>query len=104
MKTRSKVLIVLVAVACLVSVGATWMMAQAGGAISACVLKDGTLYITSTGMCKKGETLLTWNITGPQGPIGPAGTAGPAGPTGPEDKRGHRGQLPSLRLKGRPAV
>ena len=84
MKTRSKVLIALVAVVCLVSVGATWMLAQAGGAISACVLKDGTLHITSTGMCKKGETLLTWNITGPQGPIGPAGPTGPEGQAGPQ--------------------
>jgi hypothetical protein len=114
MKTRSKVLIALVAVVCLVSVGATWMLAQAGGAISACVLKDGTLYITSTGMCKKGETLLTWNITGPQGPIGPAGPTGPegqagpqgpagqAGPTGPAGQAGPQGPASLAALEGTP--
>jgi hypothetical protein len=52
----------------------TWVFAQkiaSGGAIYACVLKDGTLRIVANASgCKKSETLLTWNILGPQGPQG----------------------------------
>ncbi len=42
-------------------------VAATGGTITACMYRDGTLYITSDGACKKGETLLSWNIMGPQG-------------------------------------
>jgi hypothetical protein len=46
----------------------TWALAQSDGVIYACVLKDGTLYIVpDADQCKKNETLLSWNIMGPQG-------------------------------------
>jgi hypothetical protein len=63
--------------------------------IFACVdSSSGSFRYPSTAGCKKGESLLSWNQTGPQGPQGPqgvqgvpgsqgpAGSPGPAGPTG----------------------
>ena len=38
--------------------------------------------------CKKNETAIQWNMTGPQGPPGPQGPAGPAGPQGPQGPPG----------------
>lgn len=47
---------------------ATLALAQTDGVIYACVVKDGTLRIVSdANQCKRGETLLSWNIMGPQG-------------------------------------
>jgi len=41
-------------------------------AIYACVGSTGVIQIVSPGTaCKKNETLLTWNVAGPQGPPGP---------------------------------
>jgi hypothetical protein len=37
---------------------------------------------SSGGKCRKNETMVTWNATGPQGPAGPTGPVGPAGPAG----------------------
>ena len=68
MKTRSKVLIVLVGMACLLALGATYAWAQTtGGVINACKLKDNTIYILTSGSCRKSETQLTWNVMGPPG-------------------------------------
>lgn len=41
--------------------------------ISACVGKaTGVMRVTDAGTgCRSGETLLTWNVQGPQGPAGP---------------------------------
>lgn len=52
--------------------------------IKACVAKSGAITILLKSACKKGDTLLTWNTTGPGGPTGAVGPAGPAGPTGPQ--------------------
>jgi hypothetical protein len=82
---KRKMFFILGLVLIFLAASATWVFAQAiigDGVINACVLKDGTLYITSTGTCKKTETLLTWNIMGPQGPQGEVGPAGPEGPQG----------------------
>jgi hypothetical protein len=47
---------------------ATWALAQSEGVIYACVVNDGTLRIVpDASQCKKNETLLSWNIMGPQG-------------------------------------
>lgn len=44
------------------------------GAIYACVGSTGVPQIVSPGTtCKKNETLITWNVAGPQGPPGPTG-------------------------------
>jgi hypothetical protein len=44
--------------------------------------------VASAALCKKGESLLSWNQTGPSGPPGPQGAAGPAGPQGPQGPAG----------------
>ena len=44
--------------------------------------------IDSTASGPRGETLLTWNVMGPQGPQGVAGSQGPAGATGPQGLQG----------------
>jgi type VI secretion system secreted protein Hcp len=54
-----------------------------GGSITACVAKDGTPHIVSTGTaCKDKESTLTWAVQGPQGPAGPQGAKGDQGPPG----------------------
>ncbi|MEK7642550.1 MAG: hypothetical protein AAB392_02015 [Patescibacteria group bacterium] len=56
----------------------TWTYIKAGGnEITACVKKDGSLYVPALGSnCKGQDTLLSWNIVGPQGPKGDKGDAG----------------------------
>jgi hypothetical protein len=52
----------------LLAASATWALAQSDGVIYACVVNDGTLRIVpDADQCKKNETLLSWNIMGPQG-------------------------------------
>lgn len=72
--------------------------------INTCVdNRSGSIRVSSTAGCRRGESPLAWNQVGPQGiqgvqgpagaqgsqgligpigPVGPAGSAGPAGPTG----------------------
>jgi formylglycine-generating enzyme required for sulfatase activity len=70
-KIDRKRLLLVVGLAVVVLVaGAAWVWAETGGVINACVLKDGTLYIVANPVCKKNETLLTWNIAGERGDPG----------------------------------
>ena len=50
--------------------------------------------------CKKNETAIQWNMTGPQGPPGPQGPAGPAGPQGPAGLKGDTGPAGPAGLNG----
>src|SRR6266508_4248228 len=64
--------------------------------IHACVKTDpgapGLLRIVGPNdTCKKNETALDWNITGPPGLPGPPGPQGPAGPQGPQGPQGPAG-------------
>src|SRR5215831_17305577 len=64
--------------------------------IFACVnATSGAVRIVAQGVaCRTPETLVTWNVVGPQGPPGPAGPAGAqgsAGPQGPQGMSGERG-------------
>lgn len=54
----------------------------ADNTIFACVKKtNGTVRIVGpSGHCKKSESPIQWNITGPQGPTGPTGPQGDPGP------------------------
>ena len=47
--------------------------------IYACVTKHADLVriVDATDPCRRPETRITWNVTGPPGPQGPAGPAGP---------------------------
>jgi type VI protein secretion system component Hcp len=76
------------------------------GVIHACVDGKGATRIIDVAVdaCKKGETAISWNQTGPQGPAGASGTpgakgdqgsqgvAGPAGAAGPPGAGGPPGQ------------
>ena len=61
--------------------------------IHACVrIADGETRIVPPGRdCRRHETLVVWNVTGPQGPAGAPGPAGPEGPSGPQGSTGPAG-------------
>jgi hypothetical protein len=60
--------------------------------INACAdKKSGVIRFSATGTCKKTETRLQWNTSGPQGEIGLQGVPGPAGATGPQGATGPAG-------------
>src|SRR6516225_9158013 len=68
--------------------------------IFACVNNNsGAIRIVAQGAaCRAPESLVTWNVVGPQGPPGPAGpagalgSAGQQGPAGPQGMRGEGGE------------
>jgi hypothetical protein len=64
-------------------------------AVNGCVNKTtGAIRIlldTDPKVCSSQETLLTWNVEGPQGPPGPAGPPGAAGPKGDQGVPGPQG-------------
>jgi Collagen triple helix repeat (20 copies) len=47
--------------------------------------------VAQNATCKNNESLLVWNVAGPQGPMGPVGPAGPAGATGAQGPAGAQG-------------
>jgi Collagen triple helix repeat (20 copies) len=63
--------------------------------IFACVnANSGAVRIVAQGAaCRSPESLVTWNVVGPQGPPGPAGPAGALGPPGPQGPAGPAGAL-----------
>lgn len=108
---RIKVLIgllVLVVIG-LVALPVTWVMAQGGGTIQACVKDDKLRSIGTSLTCGHQETLLEWNVVGepgpqgpagPQGPIGPQGEAGPTGPQGEQGPQGLQGEVGPMGPQG----
>ena|SRR6516164_48761 len=62
--------------------------------IFACVNNNsGAVRIVAQGVaCRTPESLVTWNVVGPQGPPGPAGPAGAQGSAGQQGLRGERGE------------
>jgi hypothetical protein len=76
--------------------------AQAQTTIYACVHSDGdrdddaedgrlVRIVDAAEACKRRETRIHWNVTGPQGPAGPAGPMGPVGPRGANGPTGLTG-------------
>jgi hypothetical protein len=65
--------------------------AENNNRITACVSKAGRVRIVSAAreagrhdsVCRRGERVITWNVTGSQGPPGPPGPQGPPGNQGP---------------------
>ena len=60
-----------------------WTYTKAeGGEISVCVKKSGLVYVIGSSFrkqdCKKNDSLLSWNVAGPQGPKGDKGDPGPS--------------------------
>jgi Collagen triple helix repeat (20 copies) len=49
--------------------------------------------VAQNAACKNNETLVVWNVVGPQGPIGPQGPQGPAGPAGATGATGPAGPV-----------
>lgn len=70
--------------------------------IFACVnATSGAVRIVAQGAaCRTPETLVTWNVVGPQGPPGPAGPAGALGPPGPQGPAGPAGAQGSAGQQG----
>ena len=72
----------------LISIAGFWTYSRAEGtAITACVGKNGEVYIVGQGFkntnCSNTQTPVSWSIEGPAGPQGPAGPEGPVGAQGP---------------------
>jgi hypothetical protein len=84
--------------------------AENSNQVVACAAKKGKkknlLRFSSTGKCKKKETLVAWNKVGPAGAAGAAGApgtpgaAGQRGPTGPVGDSGQRGPTGDSGPKG----
>jgi Collagen triple helix repeat (20 copies) len=65
-----------------------------GNVYSACVTFAHSLYnfsVNRTPTCNRGDTLISWNQTGPQGPAGPQGPKGDKGDTGATGAQGPKG-------------
>src|ERR1051326_35150 len=74
-------------------------MARADGQIYACVNNNSgeVKLVGQNTTCKNNETLVVWNIVGPQGLIGPAGAAGPQRPPRPARAAGAQGATAAAR-------
>jgi hypothetical protein len=59
--------------------------------ICVCVKKNGQMLFNESGQCKLTESLLCWNVEGPQGEQGPEGPQGPIGPQGLQGEQGLKG-------------
>lgn len=75
------------------SLGAvTYANAAGNRTIKACANKTtGIMRYVPKGSCKKTETLLSWNQTGPQGLTGAVGSSGTKGDTGESGPKGDTG-------------
>src|ERR1017187_10411591 len=57
---------------------------SSGGALRACANEEGAIMLLKPGKhCRKGQTAVAWNQTGPAGAPGAKGAAGAAGAAGP---------------------
>ena len=73
------------------TVGAAWARSSADDTIQACMAKgNNRLYIQPQDGCTKGDTPVSWSITGPRGPQGIQGIQGAKGDKG---DRGPAGSL-----------
>ena len=69
--------------------------------INGCVSKkSGSLRVVNGSQCKKTETALSWNVSGPSGASGPSGPLGPSGPSGPSGPLGPLGPSGALGPSG----
>ena len=70
------------------ALAATGALSNAG-TLQACVNKEGVLRLLKAGKkCKKGQSKVSWNQTGPPGPKGAAGAPGTPGAAGPPGSPG----------------
>ena len=103
---KNKAIIIFAVVVLLVIAAGTVYAFGEGGVIRACVKDNGQVRIVSDpAECKDQETLLEWNIIGPEGPQGPQGETGPqgeAGPQGPQGEIGPEGAQGETGAQGEP--
>jgi pilus assembly protein FimV len=78
------------------SLGATSNSAS----IHACVAKDGSARLLTSGKCRRGETSAFWNQRGRGGAPGPAGATGNAGAAGSPGTAGEPGQNGAKGVRG----
>ena len=65
---------------------------SSGGALHACANGEGVIRLVKPGKkCKKGQTAVAWNQTGPKGAAGAKGATGAAGAPGTNGLEGPRG-------------
>jgi hypothetical protein len=87
-----KALVVGLMVAALLVAAAGFVAAQDSTVINGCYdKKTGVLRYLQSGLCKNGETAISWNQVGPQGPPGPQGEKGATGDPGPQGPAGPKG-------------
>lgn len=70
---------------------------------SACVNFGHSMYnftVNGTPRCNSGDTLISWNQTGPQGPAGPQGPKGDTGATGATGPKGATGATGAAGAQG----
>jgi hypothetical protein len=93
-KLKQRFFIILGLALLLLGTSTTWVLAETQGVINACVSnRSGAVRIVSdANQCSRTESLLTWNIMGPQGDPGPAGPQGEQGIQGPQGPTGQDGQ------------
>ena len=94
MKRKVALWTALVAVLAAAASTYAWASSQATSTqtINACVSDDGLIRLAaSTGVCKRGETPISWNTVGPVGPAGTAGLQGVAGRDGRDGQPGPQG-------------
>jgi hypothetical protein len=66
--------------------------ARTGAAVVACTAKNGRLRVVAgANACRRGESVLRWNVAGPKGDPGPQGAPGAVGPAGPPGPAGAAG-------------
>jgi hypothetical protein len=72
------------------------------GVIRACCdsLGHTRILLRETQNCRTGETLVTWNVIGPQGQTGQAGATGLTGAQGPAGETGAQGPTGPIGLQG----
>jgi hypothetical protein len=89
---KNKAIIIFgVLVLLIISAGAVYAFGE-GGVIRACVKDNGQVRIVSDpAECKDQESLLEWNIVGPEGPQGAQGEQGPQGEQGEPGPQGEVG-------------
>lgn len=75
-----------------------------GPTLTACVKKDGAMYLVGESFrrddCRGNDRLISWNVAGPQGVAGAAGPAGPQGQAGPQGPAGANGAPGAVGAQG----
>ncbi len=68
--------------------------------ICVCIDKKGNMKFSESGRCIPKQSLLCWNLEGPQGEQGPEGPQGPVGPQGQKGDKGDTGATGEQGLTG----